>query len=302
MPAPAPPPPRAPELAGLPRALPFLGVHDAFSASLAGRVSRHLFLSGFGFAASFYGLPDRGLLSWSDLVAFVHRLRSLLPGHLLLVDMDDGYADDDLAAHVAGLLAAAGAWGIVLEDQARPRGCGHRDGKRLLPLDEARRRLGRVLQARGELVVVARTDAVDPGEVVDRLGAYAAAGADVLLADGLRDLDLLDRLRRDLGRPLAFNQIEGGVSPPSGLAALHARGVRIAIYSTPCLFAAQPAMEAALTRLLARDGLLGGPDSPSTDLSGCVALLEGNLAGVPLPEAGSAGYALDVHARSLGRA
>ena len=59
--------------------LPFIGVYDVFSASVAGRHFNGLFLSGFSFAASYYGLPDIGFISWSDLVAFTHRVRTVLP-------------------------------------------------------------------------------------------------------------------------------------------------------------------------------------------------------------------------------
>jgi 2-methylisocitrate lyase-like PEP mutase family enzyme len=40
---------------------PFIGVYDVFSATLAGQHFDALFISGFGFAASFYGLPDIGI-------------------------------------------------------------------------------------------------------------------------------------------------------------------------------------------------------------------------------------------------
>src|SRR2546423_228903 len=73
--------------------LAFLGVYDVFSAGIAGRYSDGLFLSGFGFAASYYGLPDIGFIAWPDMVNFVHRVRTVLPNHHLLVDIDDGYCD-----------------------------------------------------------------------------------------------------------------------------------------------------------------------------------------------------------------
>ncbi len=37
---------------------PFIGIYDAFSATIAAKHSPNLFYSGFGFAASHYGLPD----------------------------------------------------------------------------------------------------------------------------------------------------------------------------------------------------------------------------------------------------
>jgi 2-methylisocitrate lyase-like PEP mutase family enzyme len=62
---------------------PFIGVYDVFSASIAARYYDGIFISAFGFAASYYGLPDIGFISWSDIVGFVQRVRTVLPNHYL---------------------------------------------------------------------------------------------------------------------------------------------------------------------------------------------------------------------------
>jgi 2-methylisocitrate lyase-like PEP mutase family enzyme len=111
--------------------VPFIGVYDVFSASLAAETHEALFISGFGFSASHYGLPDAGFIAWPDLLDFVRRIRAVLPTQPLLVDMDDGYCDTAVACHVARSLEQVGAWGIVLEDQARPRRCGHMEGRQI---------------------------------------------------------------------------------------------------------------------------------------------------------------------------
>ncbi len=259
--------------------VPFIGVYDVFSASLAARHYDTLFLSGFSFAASHYGLPDIGFIAWSDLVGFVHRVRALLPHAHLLVDMDDGYGDPEVACHVVSLLEAAGASGVILEDQQRPRRCGHLDGKQVLPLDEYLTKLRRVLDTRREMVVVARTDASDPAEIRQRARAFEAAGADAILVDGQGDLDLIRTLKREVNRPLAFSQIAGGKSPRCGLRELAAAGVSLAIYSTPCLFAAQAAVASAMDCLKQTGGVLEEPIPGRTvGLRECATLLQENLA------------------------
>jgi hypothetical protein len=65
---------------------PFIGIFDAFSATVAARHSPNLFYSGFGFAASHYGLPDLGYIAWTDIVQATWRLRQILLNHKLLVD------------------------------------------------------------------------------------------------------------------------------------------------------------------------------------------------------------------------
>ena len=260
------------------RTVPFLGVYDVFSASLAARHSDALFMSGFGFAASHYGLPDIGFISWTDMVDFVGRVRAALPSHHLLVDIDDGYCDIEVACHVASRLERIGASGVVLEDQRRPRRCGHFDGKQIMELDDFLEKLNRVLETRADLFVVARTDATDPAEAARRVRAFADAGADAVLIDGVRDLAVLRNLAAGLEPPLVFNQIAGGKSPRCSLTELAAVGVTLAIYSTPCLFAAQRAIGSALEALTAADGRLPAPGNGEVGVADCTSVLQANAA------------------------
>ncbi len=266
--------------------VPFIGIYDVFSASLAARHFDALFLSGFGLAASHYGLPDVGFVAWPDIVSLVHRVRGVLPDHHLLVDIDDGYGDAVVAARVTATLEQAGASGVVLEDQRRPRKCGHLEGKQLLELDEYLSKLERVLEARSDLLVVARTDASEPAEALRRVRAFAQAGADAVLVDGV-DLEVVRTLRREVDRPWAFNQIAGGKAEPRSLEELASAGIDLAIYSTPCLFAAQHSIDQALRRLAADGGRLegAGPDYPG--VADCNAILEENLRGGARPGAGT---------------
>jgi len=238
--------------------IPFIGVYDVFSATLAGRHFDSLFVSGFGFAASHYGLPDIGFITWTDIVDYVQRLRTVLPFHHLLVDIDDGYCDPEVACHVVSVLEAAGASGVVLEDQKRPRRCGHFEGKQIMDLDEYLAKLRAILATRRDMVVIARTDASDLEDIARRVEAFSAAGADAVLVDGLTSLDVVRTLSQRVDRPFCFNQIAGGKSPVCTQSELKDAGVSLVIYSTPCLFAAQAAIEEAMADLKARDGTLAG--------------------------------------------
>lgn len=262
-----------------------VGIYDMFSASIAGKSCESLFVSGFGFAASYYGLPDIGFIAWPDMTNFVHRLRSALPHHHLLVDIDDGYGDPEIACHVVRQLEGLGASGVILEDQERPRKCGHFAGKKILELPVFLEKLNRVLATRHDLVVVARTDAVENADILKRVEAFAQTDADVILADGLKDIGLIKEIKAAVnGKPLLFNQIAGGKSPPVSLSELAAAGIKVVIYSTPCLFAAQEAIETMLQKLWKEDGRL-----PSAESSGnfvgvqeCTAVLQNNLANASL--------------------
>jgi 2-methylisocitrate lyase-like PEP mutase family enzyme len=270
--------------------MPFIGIHDAFSAGIVANVGYDaIFLSGFGFSASYYGLPDIGFISWSDIVSYVQRIRTILPKHHILVDIDDGYCDVEVACHVVSLLEAAGASGVVLEDQKRPRKCGHLDGKQILELDDYLVKLKKVLATRrSNLFVVARTDSSDPEDIERRISSFAEAGADGLLVDGLKDMNLVRRLVDKFPKPFTFNQIAGGKSPPQTLTQLKEIGIKMVIYSTPCLFTAQQAITNALQNLQLTDGRLPTPnDTNGNPLEGpvkfvgvkeCNELLHKNLA------------------------
>lgn len=253
---------------------PFIGVYDVFSASVAGKHFDALFVSGFGFAASFYGLPDIGFITWSDIVSYVQRIRTVLPAHHLLVDIDDGYSDPEVACHVVSLLEASGASGVVLEDQKRPRRCGHFEGKQIMELDEYVAKLRQVLETRRDLFVIARTDSSDLEDIERRIIAFAAAGADAVLVDGLKSLDTVRHLSAKVKAPFCFNQIARGKSPPCTLTELREAAVKLVIYSTPCLFPAQAAMEEAMNDFSKMDGSLA--NSP-IGVKECNQILSENL-------------------------
>jgi 2-methylisocitrate lyase-like PEP mutase family enzyme len=257
---------------------PLIGVFDMFSASVAARHYDGLFVSGFGFAASHYGLPDIGFIAWPDMVSFVQRLRLAFPRHHLLVDIDDGYVDPEVACHVIEHLESIGASGVIIEDQKRPRRCGHVDGKQILPLGEYLEKLQMVLETRRDLLVVARTDATEEGEIVRRAEALAGTDADVVLVDGVRSAEWIRKIRAVTGgKPLLFNQIAGGRSPRFSLSDLQELGVSVAIYSTPCLFAAQSAMDQALARLIDDDGRLPAVGEGAVGVADCLDLLDRNI-------------------------
>lgn len=258
--------------------LPFIGIYDVFSATLAARRFDGLFCSGYSFAASHYGLPDVGHMTWSDMVGFVGRLRTILPDPHILVDIDDGFGDPEVASDVIRRLEMAGASAVMMEDQKRPKKCGHLDGKQLVPLEEYLLKLRVVLERRTSMVVLARTDAVDPVEALERATAFVETGADAVMIEGIRDLDALEALHaRAEGTPIAVNLIFGGKTEPRPLSELQAGGAGIAIYSTPCLFAAQEAVESTLDSLIAADGLLT-PEQTRVSLADNDAVLRENAA------------------------
>jgi 2-methylisocitrate lyase-like PEP mutase family enzyme len=182
----------------------------------------------------------------------------------------------DTACHVVRLLEDAGASGVVLEDQQRPRRCGHVDGKQIMELDEYLIKLGQVLDTRREMMVIARTDSTDPKDIRRRVIAFAEAGADAILVDGVKDLRLIRQLADEVDKPFMFNQIAGGKSPPCTLDELHEAGVSLVNYSTPCLFAAQAVISETMQSLKENSGRIEVGAS-QVSVPDCNAVLYENL-------------------------
>ena len=250
--------------------LPLCGIYDAFSALVAAKRFEGVFCSGFGFAASQYGLPDIGYVNWRDIHDFASRVRHVLPHTHLLVDIDDGYGADVISANTVNLLEAAGVSAVMIEDQKCPKRCGHFEGKQVLLADQFSVKLKRVLSSRKSLFVIARTDATDMEEGLQRAIRYADDGADGVMIEAVRDLDFVRRVVREVRAPVIVNQLYGGVTPCWTLRDLQDAGVSIAIFSTPCLFAAQYGMEKYLDQMVSF-GML--PSQNTSDMHDCVKIL-----------------------------
>ena len=116
-------------------------------------------------------------------------------------------------------------------------------------------------------------------DIARRVEAFADAGADAVLVDGLKDLSVINELKKRVKVPFTFNQIAGGKSPACSMNDLKDFGVSLVIYSTPCLFAAQTAIEDTMRNLALTDGRIP-PVTVENGLVGvkdCTAVLAENL-------------------------
>ncbi len=209
-------------------------------------------------------------------MAYAQRIKSVAPECHILVDIDDGFIDTEVACHVVSLLESIGVSGIIVEDQKRPRRCGHFKGKQIMEQEAFLRKLEKILAVRKELFVVARTDAEAEDEIKERALAFADAGADAILIDAIENIELVKDLRSQIDLPFVFNRIAGGKSPLYSNDELRNAGIKIVVYSTPCLFAAQMAIDEAMRTLKKGDGLLP-TDDKSITVQSCTAILNNNL-------------------------
>lgn len=217
------------------RPLQVVGTVNAYSALLAEHSGfRALYLSGAGVANASFGLPDLGMTSLNDVCEDVRRITSAtaLP---LLVDADTGWGAAFNIARTCSELIKAGAGGMHLEDQVAAKRCGHRPGKELVPAAEMVDRIKAAVDGRTDagFVIMARTDAhgVEGQQAaVDRAGAYAEAGADMIFAEALATLDEYRQFTNAVRVPVLANITEFGKTPLFTTQELASVGVRLVLY------------------------------------------------------------------------
>lgn len=217
-----------------------------------------VYVSGAVMAAEL-GLPDIGLTTATEVSSRVREIAraTSLP---VLVDADTGFGEVVNLARTVQLLEDAGIAALHVEDQVNPKRCGHLDGKEVVDLQTAVRRIGACVSARQDpkTMIVARTDirGVDGLEAaIDRCKALESAGADVLFPEALTSLAEFEAVRKAVDVPILANMTEFGKSDLFSVAELRNVGVSIAIFPVSLLRLAMGVAEVALETLKA-DGTL----------------------------------------------
>ena len=211
------------------------GVVNAYSALLARDAGfSALYLSGAAVANASYGIPDLGLTSRDNVLEEVRRITGAtnLP---LLVDADTGWGSALAVSRTVSELERAGAAGCHIEDQVAAKCCGDRPNKQLISTSEMCDRIKAALDGRKEssFNIVARTDAVAPEGLeaaVERCGAYAEAGANMIFSEGLASLDEYQSFTSAVEIPVLANITEFGNAPLFKVDELQKVGVAVVLY------------------------------------------------------------------------
>jgi 2,3-dimethylmalate lyase len=243
------------------------GCYDALSALLLERAGfGAVFVSGYGVAASLLGNPDIGLTSLSETIAVARNIVASV-GVPVVLDLDNGYGNEDSTRRAIIEAEAAGVAAVQLEDQVLPKRCGHAADKRVCDVDTYLRKLDYALRARQRgLVIIARSDATDIDEAIARAKRYRAEGADATIVDGLRSADDVRRVAAEVPGPKQINLILGGRTPMFTNDELEALGFKIVLYSTPALYVAAKAVMEAMQRLR-QDGALAAIEGSGVSFS-----------------------------------
>ena len=239
-------------------------VGDALSARLAHEAGFPLgLLGGFAIAALGFGLPDAGLIDFTEVVTAVHNTCAANPGYPIIADGDTGYGNAMNVRRTVKEFARAGAAVILIEDQVWPKKCGHYGGKReVIGRDEARLKIRAAVEARNEIgsdmMILSRTDArgaVNFDEAMARCEGFVAAGADIIFAEALETEAELKEFGRRFKHPKLANMMPK--TPVRSRAELKAMGFDIVTYNV-LIHAAVQAMQSTLTALKA-DNMASAP-------------------------------------------
>ena len=201
---------RLKELMAAPEIVIIPGAYDGYSARLVEAAGfQCASASGAGISESHLGWADKGVMSFKDNVAACRDIAAF-SNLLLLADADTGYGNAVTVHFVVRAFEDAGVASVMIEDQVWPKRCGHMAGKQVIPAEEMVQKIRAGAEAKRDpdFCIRARTDAAGPlgiNAAIDRLNMYAEAGADLLFADALLSAEDIEKVARNVPKPLTVN-------------------------------------------------------------------------------------------------
>ena len=164
------------------------GVHDPLSAKLVVDLGfSGVYLGGFSSSAPLVTMEP--LMTMTEQVGLAANITKVIGEVPLIVDGHTAYGEPVHVTRAVREFEAAGVAGIHIEDQFFPKRASYHKGlKHMVPVEVMQERIDAALRARRDpdFFIVARTEARGAvggslEEVIRRLQAYAAAGADAVM-------------------------------------------------------------------------------------------------------------------------
>ena len=233
------------------------GIYDALSAKIAERVGFNiLFHTGYGTAATLLGVPDIGLVSFSEMKERVSNICNAVDVPVI-ADADTGYGNSLNTMRTVKDYIKSGAAGLILEDQVWPKKCGHMQNKDVISIEEMEGKIKAAVKSRtiehSDLVIVGRTDSLAVeglDNAIARVKTYQKAGADILFIEAPNQIDDLKEINSKIEMPLLLNQIEGGQTPIISLEDAQRLGFKIILFPLTSLYASTKAIFDIFTSLM----------------------------------------------------
>jgi 2,3-dimethylmalate lyase len=231
------------------------GIFEMVSARIADRMGFDcLYMTGYGVVASYLGLPDAGIATYTDMVNRVTQFGRVTTTPFI-ADGDTGYGGLLNVQQTVQGYEQAGSCGIQLEDQEFPKKCGHMLGRRVIPLEDMTAKIRVAVDSRTDknFLIIARTDSRTThglDEALRRAEGFLKAGADVLFVESPESVDEMRKIGETFkGVPLVANMVEGGRTPVLDKKSLQEIGYRLAIFPALGFLSAAAALESAYSHL-----------------------------------------------------
>lgn len=235
-----------------------LGAHDVLTAVLIEQTGfDSVFMGGFGTSASLNGYPDLNFLGLMEMVDATRRMahRVSIP---VIADADTGHGDIHNVIRCVEEFEGAGAAGIILEDQAFPKRCGHFGGNQVIEASEMVTKFKAAAAARcdKDFIFVARTDARGThnlDEAIDRVNSYCDAGADVAFIEAPLSIDEMEEICKRVEYPKLINMLAFGKTPILTAKELEELGFKIMVAPIDSVLLTAKAMR-DMAEVFKRDG------------------------------------------------
>ena len=242
------------------------GVFDMISTLLAQRAGFDaVYASGYWLTASYLGIPDAGIATYTDMLARVSKVveKSTAP---VIADADTGFGGLLNVPHTVRGYEKAGVSAFQIEDRESPKKWGHTPYRRVIPLEDMVAKVRVACDARSskDFLVIARTDSrsgLGLDEAIRRGQAYAKAGADIVFVEALQSEEERRLACRAIEAPMMANMPDGAKTPIRPAAELQDIGYALAIWPALGALAASAAIAKAYTHLKAT-GTSKSPDVP----------------------------------------
>src|SRR6185437_3571659 len=207
------------------------GCYDALSAKLVADAGfKVTFMSGFAVSAARLGLPDTGLISFSEMLDSVRNCCAAAGSVPLIGDGDTGYGN------------ALNVQRTVIE---------YARAKQVISREEARMKIRAAVDARAnaDILIMARTDARAVhgfDEALNRCQDFEAEGADIIFLEAPENEDEMRRFCSAMKKPCMANMVPGGKTPILPPPKLQEAGYKLALYPVMLLSSSIAAMQATL--------------------------------------------------------
>jgi len=232
------------------------GCYDALTAKLIEKEELNAgFMSGFAVSSTKLGMPDTGLISFSEMAEQVRNICNVtsIP---IIFDGDTGYGNAVNVYRTVRGFADAGAAAIMIEDQKWPKKCGHTKGKDVVEVDEANSRIKAAVDAskmnNKDILVMARTDAIATrglDDAIKRMQKFSELGADILFVEAIKSKEDMQRVIKEVPGHHMINLIEDGETPLLEMNELEDMGFKIAVFPLTLMSASVKIMQESLKNM-----------------------------------------------------